>query len=99
MRLTNVYIFHTIMLLLSLGYVLSKAVVEQNGEVFSVELDVIRPWEDNCYYYKQMNYSHPSCKNNLFDPESVDLENFKNALYIMKLKIGSNKKEFRVIIV
>ena len=98
MRLTNIYIFHTITIL-SLGYVLSKAVVEQNGEVFTAQLDVVRSWVDNCNYYKQINYSHPSCKNNLFDPDSVELENFKDALYIMKLNIGSNKKEFRVILI
>ena len=97
MRLINTYIFLTITIL-SLGYVFSKAVVEQNGEIFSAELDVIRPWEDNCNYYKQLNYSHPSCKDNLFDPDSVELENHKNSLYIMKLKIGSDKKEFRVIL-
>ena len=62
MRLINTYIFLTVSIL-SLGYVYSKAVVEQNGEIFSAELDVIRPWEDNCNYYKQLNYSHPYCYN------------------------------------
>ena len=95
MRLINTYIFLTISIL-SLGYVYSKAVVD--GEIFSTELDVIRPWEDNCNYYKQLNYSHPSFKDNLFDPDSVELDNHKNSLYIMKLKIGSDKKEFRVIL-
>ena len=80
------------------GYVLSKSGVGEKENVFSSELDIIRPWEDNCDYYKQVNFSHYSCKNGLFDPDSVELENFNNALYIMKLKIGSNKKEFRVSI-
>ena len=56
-----------------------SSAVNQNGEIFSAELDVIRP---NCNYYKQLNYSHPSCKDNLFDPDSVELENHKNSLYM-----------------
>ena len=80
------------------GYVLSRAGIGEHDNAFSAELDVIRPWEDNCNYYKQMNYSHYSCPNGLFDPDSVELENFRNSLYIMKLKIGSNEKEFRVSI-
>ena len=91
-RVTMLYI----LVIISVGYVTSKSVIEQNNRVFSTTFDVIRPWDDNCELYKQMNYSHHLCDSELSDPEKVALESVRSVVYLIKLQIGSNKKEFKV---
>ena len=82
----------SILVMLSLGYVLSRGGVEEYSKVFSAEFDVIRPW-DNCKLYNDTTTEYEV---DLYDPTHVILENYKDVLYIMKLEIGRNKQEFRV---
>ena len=81
----------SIIVLLSLGYVVSKAGVEGNETIFSAELEIIRPW-DEC---QELNDTHTVCGDDLF-AESVALVNMNDVRYVMKIQIGTNKKEFRV---
>ena len=80
-----------IVFLLSLGYVVSKAGVEENKNIFSAELDIVRPWEQ-C---KRLNKTHGLCGDDLF-AEHLELENYKDMRYLMDVKIGSNKQAFKV---
>ena len=81
----------SIIVLLSLGYVVSKAGVEGNETVFSAELEIVRPWEE-C---KELNDTHNVCGNEL-SASSVALENQKDVRVLMKIAIGKKKKEFKV---
>ena len=81
----------SIIVLLSLGYVVSKAGVEGNETVFSAELEIVRPWEE-C---QELNDTHTVCGDDLF-AENAALENMNNARYLLKIAIGKKKKEFRV---
>ena len=81
----------SIVVLLSLWYVVSKAGVEEKKNIFSVELDIISPW-DKC---EELNETQSLCEEKLF-ASSNELANYANYKYIMKMKIGTNKKEFRV---
>ena len=81
----------SIVVLLSLGYVVSKAGVEEKKNIFSVELDIISPW-DEC---EELNETRSLCEEELY-ASSIALDNYADYKYIMKMKIGSNKKEFRV---
>ena len=76
-------------ILLSLGYVVSKAGVEGNETIFSAELEIVSPWEE-C---KEFNDTHTVCGDDLF-VDSAELEYTGNMRYVMKIKIGTNKKEF-----
>ena len=79
--------------MLSLGYVISRGGVEEDGKVFSAKIEVIRPWDD-CKLYN--DNSTINCEVDLYDPTHVILENDENLRYIMTLEIGRAKKEFRV---
>ena len=81
----------SIVVFVSLGYVVSKSGLGKNENIFSAELDIIRSWEE-C---KELNETHSFCGDDLFT-ENAELANLDDMRYIMKLKIGSNKKEFRV---
>ena len=81
----------SIIVLLSLGYVVSKAGVEGNETTFSTELEIVHPWEE-C---KKFNDTHAVCGDDLF-AENAELENMKDVRYLMKIQIGTNKKEFKV---
>ena len=80
-----------IVLFLSLGYVVSKAGVGENKNIFSAELDILRPWEE-C---EELNDRDSLCGDDLF-AENAELANIEDQRYIMTLKIGSDKKAFRV---
>ena len=80
-----------IVFLLSLGYVVSKAGVEENKNIFSAELDIVRPWEQ-C---KRLNKTHGLCGDDLF-ASSIELVNMHDIRYVMNVKIGTNKQVFRV---
>ena len=90
MYFTKIFL-QSVVFLLSLGYVVSKAGVGETINKFSAELDIVRPWEE-C---KGLNETHSLCGDDLF-AENVELANLDDMRYIMKLKIGSDKKEFRV---
>ena len=81
----------SIIILLSLGYVVSKAGVEGNETIFSAELEIVRPWEE-C---KEFNNTHTVCGDDLF-AENVALENMNDARYLMKIEIGTKKQGFKV---
>ena len=89
-----------ILVIVSVEYATSKSGIEENNNnrIFSTTFDVIRPWDDNCELYRQMNYSHHLCDPELSNPEKVALESVRSVVYLIKLKIGSNKKEFKVFI-
>ena len=89
MYFTKIFL-QSVVFLLSLGYVVSKAGVGETINKFSAELDIVRPWE--C---KGLNETHSLCGDDLF-AENLELTNLDDMRYIMKLKIGSDKKEFRV---
>ena len=80
-----------IVVLLSLGYVVSKAGVEEKKNIFSAELDIISPW-DEC---AELNETRSLCEEELF-ASSKELNNVANLKYLIKMKIGSSKQEFRV---
>ena len=81
----------TIIVLLSLGYVVSKAGVEGNETVFSAELEIVRPWEE-C---KELNDTHSVCGDDLF-ASSAALANQKYLRILMKIGIGKKMKMFTV---
>ena len=82
----------SIVVFVSLGFAISKTTsLGNNRKIFSAELDIVRPWEE-C---KALNETHSLCADDLF-AENAELANLDNYRYIMKLKIGSNKQEFRV---
>ena len=71
----------SIVVLLSLGYVVSKAGVEVKKNIFSAELDIIRPW-DEC---KELNLTRSLCEEELY-ASSTELGNIDNYKYVMKIK-------------
>ncbi|KAI6646312.1 Cathepsin D [Oopsacas minuta] len=86
-----------LLFIVTLGYVASKAVVEENDQIFSAKLHVFRPWK-NCELYKQMNYTHHLCETELSDPFSVVLKNHDDFIYMMSVEIGIDKLEFWVAV-
>ena len=88
----------SILVVIYVEYVASKSGIEEgnNDKIFSTTFDVIRPWDDNCELYKQMNYSHHLCDPELSNPETVVIESLRSVIYLIRVKIGSNKKEFKV---
>ena len=71
----------SIIVLQSLGYVVSKAGVEGNETVFSAELEIVRPWEE-C---KEFNDTHIVCGDDLF-AKNAELENLDDIRYVMTVE-------------
>ena len=76
---------------MSLRCVVSKTGVEENKNIFSAELEIVRPWEE-C---KRLNKTHGLCGDDLY-AEHVELANYKDMRYLMEVKIGSSKQAFKV---
>ena len=83
--------------LLCMGYVLTRGIEEKR--IFSVNLEVVRPWDDCLEQLGNNNNNNNNtykCEIDLFDPKSVTLANMDNLRYLIKIKIGSKKQEFKV---
>ena len=87
----------SVVVLLCMGYALTRGIEEKR--IFSVNLEVVRPWNDCLEQLGNNNNNNNNtykCEIDLFDPKSVALANMDNVRYLIKIKIGSKKQEFNV---
>ena len=86
--------FVSLIVMLSLGYVVPKAGVGDKNIVFSIKFDVISPWGNRCKFLRNSS----NCEIELSGVvEDVKVENLDDGMYyVMGIKIGAKEQEFKV---
>ena len=85
-----------IIVALCLGHVVCRG-VETEKRTFSADLEVYDPWGD-CVAQLAESDNLTDCDDNLFVTKTAGLSFVEKKLYLMKIKIGSDKQEFHVSI-